>query len=243
MTNGISRGAILNAMRKFISPAIIAFLVMLCIAIRIAPVNVEKFASLNRYRAADRDLAPDSNRVVFFGDSITDYWSFPTFFPGKPYVNRGIVGQTTSQMLLRFRQDVVELHPKTVVILAGINDLAGAAGNVSLDEIHANYASMADLARSNGIHVIFSSVLPVHNYTGLSGRMLKEHPPDKILLLNDWLKEYCADRRAIYLNYFDHMVDDHGMMKRELSNDGIHPNKNGYAVMTNLANTAIDQVQ
>lgn len=243
MTNGTSRGPIFRAARKLISPALIAFLVMLCIAIKISAVDVEKFASLNRYRAADRTIAPNPNRVVFFGDSITDYWNFSIFFPDKPYVNRGILGQTTSQMLLRFRQDVVELHPKAVVILAGINDLAGATGKVSLDEIEANYASMADLARSNGIHVIFSSVLPVHNYSGLSGRMLTEHPPDKILLLNTWLKDYCANHHAIYLDYFDQMVDDHGLMKRELSNDGIHPNKDGYAVMTNLANTAIDQVQ
>jgi lysophospholipase L1-like esterase len=233
----------LATLRKFVSPVLIAFLAMLCIAIRISVVDVNKFANLTRYRQANRQLAPDPNRVVFIGDSITDYWNLSKFFPNRPYLNRGILGQTTSQILLRFRQDVVGLHPRAVVILAGTNDLAGATGQVPLEEIESNYASMADLARSNGIHVVFSSILPVHNYTWLSGRMLNQHPPDKILLLNSWLKKYCSDEHTTYLDYFDRMVDDHGLMKRELSDDGIHPNGNGYALMTDLANAAIEQAR
>jgi hypothetical protein len=196
MINLTSRDSTFMALRKFFSPALIAFLVILCIAIRISAVDVEKFASLNRYRAADRRLAPDPNRLVFIGDSITDHWNFSHLFPDWPYINRGILDQTTSQILLRFRQHVVELHLKTVVILAAINALAGATGNVSLDEIQANYASMAGLARSNGIHVVLSSILPAHNYTGLSGRMLREHLPEKNLLLNDWLRNYWFNRDA-----------------------------------------------
>jgi lysophospholipase L1-like esterase len=233
----------LATLRKLVSPVLIAFLAMLCIAIRISVVNVDKFANLTRYREANRQLSPDPNRVVFIGDSITDHWNFSKFFPNKPYVNRGILGQTTSQILLRFRQDVVDLHPRTVVVLAGTNDLAGATGHLPLEEIESNYASMADLARGNGIHVVLSSVLPVHNYTWLSGRMLREHPPEQILSLNSWLKKYCADEHTTYLDYFDRMVDERGLMKRELSDDGIHPNRNGYALMTDLANAAIEQAR
>ena len=236
----ISSGRTVWVQKLFVA-GLIVFLAMLCIAIRIAPVDVIKFAGLKRYKTMNQVLSPETGRVVFIGDSITDYWNFVQFFPGKPYANRGILGQTTSQILLRFRQDVVDLHPNTVVILAGTNDLAGATGIVTLEDIESNYASMSDLARSNGIHVIWSSVLPIHNYALFSGRMLKEHPPEKILQLNSWLRKYCADEHMQYLDYFDDMVDEHGMMKRELSSDGIHPNKKGYGLMTDLANAAIEQ--
>ena len=230
-------------LRKLFVAALIVFLAMLCIAIRIAPVDVIKFAGLKRYKTINQALSPQTDRVVFIGDSITDYWNFLQFFPGKPYVNRGILGQTTSQILLRFRQDVVDLHPDTVVILAGTNDLAEANGIVTLEDIESNYASMSDLARSNGVHVIWSSVLPIHNHALFSSHMLKEHSPEKILLLNSWLRKYCADEHMQYLDYFDNMVDEHGLMKPELSDDGIHPNRNGYALMADLANAAIERTK
>ncbi len=134
-------------------------------------VFTDDYGQLARYRDAKSKLSPPAageNRVVFFGDSITDIWHLDQYFPGKPYVNRGIGGQTTSQMLVRFRQDVIDLHPKVVVILAGTNDIAGNTGKIANDDIEANFASLADLARANGIHLIYSSVLPVHNYTDKS---------------------------------------------------------------------------
>ena len=136
--------------------------------------------------------APGENRVVFFGDSITDIWKLEDYFPGKPYLNRGIGGQTTPQMLVRFRQDVIDLHPKVVVILAGTNDIAGNTGPMRLEDIEADYASLAELARANHIAVVFSSVLPVHNYTPKSQDFFAQRSPEKILALNRWLKDYCA---------------------------------------------------
>src|SRR5436305_1301646 len=161
-------------------------------ASRIA-VFTDDFGQLARYREANAALnppAPGENRVVFFGDSITDIWHLDEYFPGKPYINRGIGGQTTPQMLIRFRQDVIDLHPKVVVILAGTNDIAGNTGPMRLEDIEANYASLADLARANNIRVIFSSILPVHNYTPQSQNMYAQRSPAKILELNRWIKIY-----------------------------------------------------
>ena len=163
-------------------------------ASRIA-VYADDFGQLSRYRDANAALkppAPGENRVVFFGDSITDLWRIEQYFPGKPYLNRGIGGQTTPQMLVRFRQDVIDLHPKVVIILAGTNDIAGNTGPMRLEDIEANYASMAELARVHNIKVIFSSVLPVHNYTPRSQDFFAQRSPQKILELNRWLKNYCA---------------------------------------------------
>ena len=129
---------------------------------------------------------------MFFGDSITDIWKLEDYFPGKPYLNRGIGGQTTPQMLVRFRQDVIDLHPSVVVILAGTNDIAGNTGPMSLETIEANYSSLAELARAHNIRVVFSSVLPVHNYTPKSQDFFAQRSPEKILALNRWLKDYCA---------------------------------------------------
>ena len=138
--------------------------------------------------------AAGENRVVFFGDSITDIWKLEDYFPGKPYLNRGIGGQTTPQMLVRFRQDVIDLHPKVVVILAGTNDIAGNTGPMSLETIEANFTSLAELARAHKIRVVFSSVLPVHNYTPKSQDFFAQRSPEKILALNRWLKDYCASQ-------------------------------------------------
>jgi lysophospholipase L1-like esterase len=203
----------------------------------------DDFGELARYRDANAALkppAPGENRVVFFGDSITDIWHLDEYFPGKPYINRGIGGQTTPQMLVRFRQDVIDLHPKVVVILAGTNDIAGNTGPMRLEDIEANFASMAEIARANNIRVVFSSVLPVHNYTPQSQNMYAGRPPEKILELNRWLKNYVAAHPdCLYLDYFSAMVDDKGLLKRELAEDGLHPNVAGYKIMAPLAEEAI----
>jgi lysophospholipase L1-like esterase len=210
-------------------------------ASRIA-VFTDDYGQLARYRDANAALkapAAAENRVVFFGDSITDIWKLEDYFPGKPYLNRGIGGQTTPQMLVRFRQDVIDLHPKAVVILAGTNDIAGNTGPMSLQTIEADYASMAELARVHGIRVIFSSVLPVYNYTPKSQDFYAQRPPQKILELNRWLKDYCAANGYLYLDYFSAMVDDKGLLKRDLADDGLHPNPAGFKIMAPLAEAAI----
>lgn len=200
------------------------------------------FGELNRYREADAQLKspiPGEYRVVFFGDSITDAWKLDTYFPGKGYINRGIGGQTTPQMLIRFRQDVIDLSPKIVVILAGTNDIAGNTGPMTVEQIEANYASLAELARQHSIRVIFSSVTPIHNYVAQRQTMFLQRSPDKILELNQWLRKYCEQNKLIYLDYYSAMVDSHGMMKEDLADDGLHPNDAGYRVMAPLAESAI----
>ena len=206
----------------------------------------DDYGQLARYReanAAVKPPAPDENRVVFFGDSITDIWHIEEYFPGKPYVNRGIGGQTTPQMLVRFRHDVIDLQPRVVIILAGTNDIAGNTGPTRLGDIEGNYASFAELARTNNIKVIYSSVLPVHNYTERSKDFFAQRPPDKILALNRWLKDYCATASSgcVYLDYFSSMVDDKGLMKKDLAGDGLHPNAAGYKIMAPLAEAAIEK--
>jgi len=208
-----------------------------------AAVFRDDFGELGHYRDANTALkppAPGENRVVFFGDSITDLWHLDEYFPGKPYVNRGISGQTTPQMLIRFRQDVIQLHPKAVVILAGTNDIAGNTGPMRLEDIEANYASMAELARANQIRIVFSSVLPVHNYAPQSQDLFAGRPPEKIRELNRWMKNYVeAHSDCLYLDYFSAMVDDKGYMKRDLADDGLHPNVAGYKIMAPLAEAVI----
>lgn len=212
-------------------------------ASRIA-IFTDDYGQLARYREANAALVASGageNRVVFFGDSITDIWKLGDYFPGKPYVNRGIGGQTTPQMLVRFRQDVIDLHPKVVVMLAGTNDIAGNTGPMLNQDIEANYASMAELAGAHGIRVLFSSVLPVHNYTEGAKDLLAQRSPARILELNDWLKDYCAKNGLVYLDYFSAMVDEKGMLKRELADDGLHPNAVGYKIMAPLAEAAISK--
>jgi lysophospholipase L1-like esterase len=206
-------------------------------------VYTDDFGQLARYHDANTALkppAPGENRVVFFGDSITDIWHLDEYFPGKPYVNRGIGGQTTPQMLVRFRQDVINLQPKVVVILAGTNDIAGNSGPMRLEDIEADYASLAELSRANHIRVVFSSVLPVHNYTPRSLDFFAQRSPEKILELNRWLKNYVAEHAdCIYLDYFSAMVDDKGLMKKDLADDGLHPNAAGFKIMAPMAEAAI----
>ena len=205
-------------------------------------VYMNDFAELSHYRAANARLPPPAageSRVVFFGDSITEAWPLERAFPGKPYVNRGISSQTTSQLLLRIREDVIDLGARGVVILAGTNDIAGNTGPISLEEIEENYQAMAELARADGVRVIFSSILPVHDYTPGSDLNFDVRPPEKIVALNRWLEHYCRANGLVYLDYFSAMVDEHGLMRRELADKGLHPNAAGYEVMQPLAARAI----
>jgi lysophospholipase L1-like esterase len=208
------------------------------------PLWMSDFGNLARYRDANaRLLAPAASqqRVVFMGDSITDSWELAQYFPGKAYVNRGISGQTTPQMLLRFRSDVLALQPRVVVILAGTNDIAGNTGPMTLDEIEANLETMAELAKFHGIRVVLSSVTPVSDYTENSKVSFPLRPPDEIVALNANIKGYCARSGCVYLDYFNALVDEKGLLKPDLSPDGLHPNARGYAVMAPLAERAIAQ--
>jgi lysophospholipase L1-like esterase len=197
--------------------------------------------NLGRYRDTNAKTpppAPGENRVVFMGDSITDGWgkAQAQFFPGKPYLNRGISGQTTPQMLVRFRPDVIDLKPKLVVTLAGTNDIAGNTGTETLQNIEDNLASMSELAKVNGIRVVIASVMPVCDYLKpQTGR----RPPQQIVTLNEWIKAYTAKSGFGYLDYYSAMVDSSGMLKKELTYDCLHPNDAGYAVMQPLAEQAI----
>ncbi len=202
------------------------------------PLN--DWPNLRRYADANANLAPpaqDEDRVVFMGDSITDGWRLAELFPKKPYINRGISGQTTPQMLIRFRPDVLAHKPEVVVILAGTNDIAGNTGPMTVEMVQDNIASMADLAQANGISVVLSSVLPVHDY-GMR-KMTPGRPPALILKLNEWMKNFCAKKGHVYLDYFSAMADDKGFLKAELANDGLHPNAAGYKIMVPLAEAAI----
>ncbi len=215
-----------------------------------AEARLKDWPALARYHDDNSKVAPrakDEKRVVFMGDSITDGWDSPNnggFFPGKPYINRGISGQTTPQMLIRFRRDVIELNPRVVLILAGTNDLAGNTGPTTLDAIEDNLTSMAELARAKGIRVVFSSLLPVSDYEIRDGKQIIQtvrRPPEQIKALNQWMKDYTQRNHLTYLDYFSAMVDDKGFLKDELSNDGLHPNVKGYEVMNPLAEAAIAQ--
>jgi lysophospholipase L1-like esterase len=206
------------------------------------PIYMNDFGQLGRYREANAALAaprPGERRVIFFGDSITDAWHLDQYFSGKGYINRGISGQTTSQMLVRFHTDVIALQPAAVVILAGTNDIAGNTGPISVEDIEANYAAIAELAHAHGIRVIFSSVMPVHDYTPQSQNFFAQRDPAKILALNAWLKNYCAANGLTYLDYFSAMVDEHGLLRRDLAVDGLHPNDAGYKIMAPLAEAAV----
>ncbi len=198
------------------------------------------WAALGRYREANGALPVPSQRerrVVFYGNSITEGWArhFGGMFPGKPYIGRGISGQTTPQMLVRFRQDVVALKPRAVVILAGTNDIAGNTGPSTLEMIQDNLASMAEIAKANGIRVILSSVLPVYDYRWRPGL----EPAPKIVALNRWMAEYARRNGHVYLDYHSAMADHRQGMRADLTYDGVHPTEAGYRVMAPLAERAI----
>jgi lysophospholipase L1-like esterase len=211
-------------------------------------VRLRDWPDMTRYRESNRTLAAPAAgeaRVVFMGDSITDGWQQPRyggFFPGKPYVDRGISGQTTPQMLVRFRRDVVDLKPKAVVILAGTNDIAGNTGPMTNEEIQGNLASMSELAHAHNIKVVMSSVTPVSEYHVANPRAVPQttaRPMERIKALNEWMKSYAAAHGDVYLDYFTAMIDDIGLMRTELTEDDLHPNAKGYAIMAPLAEAAI----
>ncbi len=199
------------------------------------------FANLARYRAADLKLrapAMDTDRVVFIGDSITEGWNLESSFPGKPYINRGISGQTSSQILLRFRQDVIDLHPRVAVILAGTNDLAENTGPVTLEQVEGNLESMAQLAGANHIAVVLCSVLPSAKYWW---HPQLPDPAPRIAALNRWIEGYAARGHYVYVNYYASMKDAAGGLRHDLSPDGVHPSPAGYAVMAPLAQAGIEK--
>ena len=198
------------------------------------------WANLNRYKEDNLKLrlpAQDENRVVFMGNSITQGWGEenPEFFEGKSYINRGISGQTTPQMLVRFRPDVVNLKPKAVVILAGTNDIAGNTGPSTLEMIEDNIASMVEIAKANNIKVVLCSVLPAYDYPWKPGL----EPAQKIVDLNKWIKDYAEKNEIIYVDYFTSMADERNGLKKEYSEDGVHPNLAGYKIMEPLVEKAI----
>jgi len=213
-------------------------------ALRQAASLIGDFGNTKRYAAQDATVkpsAPGEQRVVFMGDSITDNMNnaqrFGPFFPGKPYINRGISGQTTPQMVLRFRQDVIQLKPKVVVILAGINDIAGNTGPETLEQIESNLASMADLATTNQIRVVLCSVLPAFDFPWNPG--MTSAP--KVLALNEWIKAYAAQKGYVYVDYHTAMKDQRDGLPPALSKDGVHPLPAGYAIMTPLAEAGIEK--
>jgi lysophospholipase L1-like esterase len=201
------------------------------------------FPWLAKFKAANAELpppAPGENRVVFMGDSIIEGWHFAGVdgsFNGKPYINRGISGQTSPQMVLRFRQDVIDLHPKAVVILAGTNDVAGNTGPMTAEQSEDNLRDMAELAAANGIKVVLCSVLPAYDFPWSPGL----NPAPKILELNKWMKAYAAEKGYIYVDYHSAMKDPRDGLPANLSHDGVHPNPAGYAIMTPLVEAGIAQ--
>jgi len=208
--------------------------------------KLNDWPQLRRYQADNAKLPPAGAshdpaeaRVVFYGDSITDAWGRGTgdFFPGRPYINRGISGQTTPQMLVRFEQDVVHLHPAAVLILAGTNDIAGNTGPATPQMIEDNFAAMVAIARQNNIKVILASITPAYNYPWKPGI----DPVPAIRELNQWLKNYANTQRLTYVDYYTAMADEKGAMKPNLSKDGVHPTNEGYAIMGPLAEAAIAQ--
>jgi lysophospholipase L1-like esterase len=203
----------------------------------LAQDQVDQWAYLTKYRAANALLGPRNyaeDRIVFYGDSITEYWQ--NFFPGQSnIINRGTSGQTTQQMLVRFRQDVIRLHPTVVVILGGTNDIAENQGPTSVQAIEDNLQSMAELAVANHIRPVLCSILPVFDYAWHKGL----NPPQKITPINAWIEDYCNQNHLVNLNYYPAVVDSQQGMRPDLSKDGVHPNAAGYEIMAPMAEDAI----
>ena len=202
--------------------------------------QLQDWDQIGRYHAADVELKKqpaDPKRVVFMGDSITDGWRLTDYFPDKPYVNRGISGQTTPQMVVRMYPDVVDLKPAAVVILAGTNDIARNTGPETAAMIEENFQAMTELAQAHGIKVILCAITPIADYG--PAKMSEGRPPADIVKINSWLKEYAARAHAIYADYFSAVADDKGMLKPGISRDGLHPNADGYKLMVPVAEAAI----
>ena len=228
-------------------PPALTSCVELAAAVRTVAANdarMRDWSNLSRYRESNRSVGPAD--VVFMGDSITDFWAlgrYGDFFPGKRYVGRGISGQTTPQMVLRFRPDVLNLKPKVVVILAGTNDIAGNTGPMTDEEIEGHLATMSELAAGAGVRVILSSILPTSDYhvAANAAPQTTTRPLNRIRAINDWMKSYAAAQHHIYLDYFPAVHDGRGMLRSEFSADDLHPNAAGYAAMAPLAQAAIDE--
>ena len=204
--------------------------------------QLQDWNQIGRYHADDerlRALAPEPHRVVFMGDSITDGWKLDQYFSGKPYVNRGISGQTTAQMLVRMYPDVIDLKPAAIIILAGTNDIARNTGPETLAMIEENFEAMTELAQAHGIKVILCLLTPISDYT--EHKQTEHRPPADILKLNDWLKQYANRTHAGIADYYTATVDSTGMLKQGYSNDGLHPNDKGYALMAPVAEAAIEK--
>ena len=211
---------------------------------RLVPSLMQDFGERYLYAEANRALpppGPGEQRVVFLGDSITDKWNLAAAFPGRPYINRGIGSQVTSQMVLRFHQDVIALRPAAVVILAGVNDLHGFMQQETPETIQANYEAMADLADRHGIRIVFASILPIHNYGEAAAHVTQERSPETLRALNAWLRAFCEERSYVFADYHAAFVDEHGLLQRDLSADGIHPLPAGYARMAPIAQAAIER--
>jgi lysophospholipase L1-like esterase len=199
-----------------------------------------EFAQLDRYREANRALPPaPPDRVIQYGDSLTDYWvtrAPETFFPGRPYIGRGIAGQATPELLWRFQQDVLDLHPRTVVILAGTNDIVLLGRYIGTSETRGNLEKMVELARQHGIRVVLCSLLPV----SFAGPHWQKRATDSIEAMNAWLQSYAAQHNVVYVDYFDALADTDGRLLPDLSPDGLHPNVAGYRIMERLLEQALD---
>ncbi len=225
--------------------------------------QLQDWNQLGRYHQANQELKKlphDAKRVVFMGDSITDGWHLDEYFPGEPYVNRGISGQTTPQMLVRMYPDVVDLEPAAMVLLAGTNDVAQNTGPSTAEMIEQNIMAMTELAQRHGIKVVLCALLPVSDYPFLSEqnappappaagprrrfprmRMTVGHPPENILALNAWLKDYASRVDAVFVDYFTPLVDERGWLKEDCSNDGLHPNAEGYKIMVKAVSEGIQK--
>jgi len=222
--------------------------------------QLQDWNQLGRYHQANQELKKQpvpSGRVVFMGDSITDGWNLGQSFPGKPYVNRGISGQTTAQMLVRLYPDVIDLKPAAMVVLAGTNDIARNNGPVTPEMIQQNIMAMTELAQLHGMKVLLCSVMPISDYpferqqnapaaAGQRGgpprtRMTEGRPPSDILKINAWMKAYAARVNAVYVDYFSAVVDEKGFLKDALSGDGLHPNAEGYKLMTAVLSAALQK--
>ena len=202
--------------------------------------QLQDWNMLGRYHAANEELKKqpaDPKRVVFMGDSITDIWKLADQFPGKPYVNRGIGGQTTPQMLVRMYPDVIDLKPTAMTILGGTNDIAHNTGPETLTMIEENIQAMTELAQVHGIKVILCSVTPISDYA--RSPQSGQRPPSDILKINAWMKDYAAKVHAVYADYFAALVDDKGMLKKGFSMDGLHPNQMGFDLLAPVAEAAI----
>jgi lysophospholipase L1-like esterase len=221
--------------------------------------QLQDWNQLGRYHRANEELMQQSanpKRVVFLGDSITDFWKLADSFPGKPFVNRGIGGQTTPQMLVRMYPDVIDLKPAAMVLHAGTNDIARNTGPATAEMIEQNIMAIAELAQLHGIKVILCSILPISDYPFLRHqnehppvapngppriKMTEGRPPADILRLNAWIKDYAARSNATYVDYFTPMVDEKGWLKDAYSGDGLHPNAEGYKVMAPIIAAAIEK--